>query len=263
METLSGSRDDLESNADVSCEELYEDNEDKARNNHARGSITDIANKYTDIQGSDEPGTGNLLYKCEECEASYKSKRGLQYHTSSKHKDICYSCKYCEYKATTQGDLKTHQESIHEGVKYPCDQCDYQATRKGNLVTHKKSVHDGVKYSCNQCDYHATRKDNLITHKKSVHGQKYSCDNCKYQTGWKKQLKKHKDKKHSQHPYPYIGDEIINLDISGCSDELRTGKPNYKCEECEARYTSKRGLYYHTSSKHEGICYSCIFLTKI
>ena len=51
-------------------------------------------------------------------------------------------------------------------------------------------------------------------------------------------------------------DEIINHDFPIC-DELGSGKQVYKCEECEARYKNKNGLYQHTRSKHEGIFYSC------
>ena len=49
-------------------------------------------------------------------------------------------------------------------------------------------------------------------------------------------------------------DEIINHDISISAG---SGKQVLKCEECEASFKGKSGLYHHTSSKHEGICYSC------
>ena len=51
-------------------------------------------------------------------------------------------------------------------------------------------------------------------------------------------------------------DEIFNLNIPG-SDELGSGQQSYNCKECEAVYKSKYGLYEHTSSKHEGVCYFC------
>ena len=185
-----------------------------------------------DIPVSDEVGSDKQLYKCEKCEASYKSKVGLYYHISSKHKGISYSCKYCEYKATQQSSLKKHENSIHEGVKhscnqcdyqatqtysvkyhmeivhkgfkYSCDQCDYQATQQGNLKIHKKSVHDEVKYSCDKCDHQSTQQSNLKTHKKSVHGGvKYFCDKCKYQTTWKNALNRHKYTKHRLNKMSY------------------------------------------------------------
>ena len=149
------------------------------------GAAGEIIN--LDIPVSNELGSGKQVYKYEECEASYKSKMGLYYRTSSKHEGICYFCKYYGYRATTQGDCKIHQESIHEGVKYPCNHCDYQATHTKSLKEHIKVVHEGIEYSCDQCNYQANWQTDLKRHKKSVHdGVKYSCDKCNYQTGWKK-----------------------------------------------------------------------------
>ena len=106
------------------------ESENQTENEYAGRSILDIVDEIInlDIPSSGDLGTGKKLYKCEECEASYKSKRGLSHHTSSKHEGIVYSCQYCGYKATKRGNLKQHKESVHEGVKYQCNQCDYQAT---------------------------------------------------------------------------------------------------------------------------------------
>ena len=92
-----------------------------------------------DITGGDKIGSGKQFYKCKECNASYKSKMGLYYHTISKHEGISYSCKYCGYKTSYKTHLKRHQESFHEGVKYSCDKCDYHAKRHDSLKAHKKS----------------------------------------------------------------------------------------------------------------------------
>ena len=218
---------DQDNNDDKGKDDIHEDNEDLT----ALRSIPDIADKTIkfDLTGSDERMSSKQLYKCKECEARFKGKSGLHYHTNSKHRGICYSCEYCGYKTTAQSRFKIHQESIHQGIKYFCDQCDYQFTQRRhlnahkksvhegvkyscdqcdfqtahhvNLKTHKNSVHDGVKYPCDQCDYQATRQVNLKTHKKSVHeGVRYFCDMCNYHTGWKSDLIKHKSREH-RHPH--------------------------------------------------------------
>ena len=81
--------------------------------------------------------SGSRLYKCEECEAVFKSCSGLIYHTSSKHEGVVYSCNKCEYKATQQGNLNTHQRSKHEGETYSCKQCEYQTTWNASLRIHQ------------------------------------------------------------------------------------------------------------------------------
>ena len=110
---------DLDNNDDTSNEDIHEDREDQAEDEYAGRSYSSIADEIInlDIPGRDELGSGKQLqYKCEECEASYKSKMGLSLHTSSKHEGIVYFCQYCGYKATTQGNLKRHKEIKHEGV---------------------------------------------------------------------------------------------------------------------------------------------------
>ena len=182
----------LDNNDHKRKKDIHQDNEDQTENKYA---VSDEIVKLEIIPGRDEHSPYKQLYKCEECDARFKGRSGLYYHTSSKHEGICYSCKYCGYKATTKYCLKIHQESIHEGVKYTCDQCDNYFTQQSNLRTHKKSVHAGVRYSCDKCEYQATTQGHLMTHKNSVHGGvKYSCDQCNYQTGWKQNFKKHKAK---------------------------------------------------------------------
>ena len=117
-------RDDLDNNDDISNQDIHED---QAENEYAGRSYSSIADEIInlDIPGSDELGSGKQLqYKCEECEASYKSKSGLSHHTSSKHEGIVYSCQYCGYKATRQSNLKRHKNSVHEAVKYQCNWCN-------------------------------------------------------------------------------------------------------------------------------------------
>ena len=114
---------------------------------------------------------GKHLYKCGDCEKSFKNIQGLEVHITSIHKGIWYSCKNCNYKASKKGILKAHQESKHEGVKYSCDQCDHKAAQKSGLLIHKQSVHQGVTYSCNLCDYQATQQCHLKTHK-ALHTRK-------------------------------------------------------------------------------------------
>ena len=173
--------DDLENNDHIYNEDIHTDNENQVENEYAGGGILDIADAMInlDIPGSDELGSGIQSYKCKKCEASYKSKQALKYHTNSKHDGIRYSCNQCEYQATQKGNLKIHKKSVHEGIEYSCNQCDYHFIHLRNLKKHKKSVHEGIRYSCNQCEYQLTQKGNLKIHKKSTHeGIKYSCNQC-------------------------------------------------------------------------------------
>ena len=186
----------LNTNQDITNEDIYEGNEDQTEIKH-----TDVIT-ILNIHGRNEQGSGKKLYKCEECEASYKNRSGLYLHASSKHEGIFYSCKFCAFKATRQSNIKIHQESIHDGLKYSCNQCGHHATTKSKLKLHKESIHEGLKYPCNQCDYHAKEKGSLKKHKESIHkGVKYSCDHCKYQATRRDHLKRHQKSFHKDIQY--------------------------------------------------------------
>ena len=75
-----------DNNDDTTNEEIHEDNENEAEKEYAGRSILDVTEEIInlDIPGSGELGPGKQLYKCKECEATYKSKTGLKDHTSSK-----------------------------------------------------------------------------------------------------------------------------------------------------------------------------------
>merc|ERR1711963_34792 len=86
MGTPTETRDDV-SNDDYTNEVINHDNEEQIKDEYAGRSILDTADEIInhDIPVSDELGSGKKVYKCGECEASYKSKMGLYNHTSSKH----------------------------------------------------------------------------------------------------------------------------------------------------------------------------------
>ena len=75
-------------------------------------------------------------YECDQCDKTYTSILGLQYHKQSAHEGVRYACDKCDHQATQQCDLRRHIESKHEGIKYACDQCDYQATQQSHLKIH-------------------------------------------------------------------------------------------------------------------------------
>ena len=124
--------DDLENNNHIYNEDIHTDNENQVENEYAGGGILDIADAMINL---DIPGIQS--YKCKKCEASYKSKQALKYHTNSKHDGIRYSCNQCEYQATQKGNLKIHKKSVHEGERYFCDKCNYQTGRRQQLNKHK------------------------------------------------------------------------------------------------------------------------------
>ena len=87
-----GSVEDLENNDDNPNQNIQQDNLDQTENECDGRSFLDIADEIIklNVHDSDELGSAKQLYKCEECEASYKIRGVLFKHTSSKHKGTCY-----------------------------------------------------------------------------------------------------------------------------------------------------------------------------
>ena len=168
---------------------MKEEIENELNNEYAGESILDIADDIInfDIPSRDESGSRIQVFKCQECEASYKRKQALGLHIKIKHDEISFSCKYCEYKAQTKSYLRIHEASVHEGVKharmkkrngvYKCKKCDAKFETPSGLGFHRRSKHDVRIYSCLYCDFKATDKSNLKKHQQSVQeGVRYTCD---------------------------------------------------------------------------------------
>ena len=94
-------RDDIDNN----IEDTHQNGEEMAENKNTERSAlnSEDTSLIVDIPSTSKLGSGKKKSnKCAECDASYKSKNGLNVHISSKHEGICYSCKYCAYKARTR-----------------------------------------------------------------------------------------------------------------------------------------------------------------
>ena len=207
---------------DIFNQDIHVNSEEDAEYENDGRSISSIADEIINLDipgfypGRDELGSGKQLYKCEECEATYKR---------SKHEGIVYSCQQCSYKATQQSNLKRHQESVNEGVKYSCNKCEYQTPRQGSLKTRQQSVHEGVTYFCNQYGYQATAQSNIKMHRDYVHeGVKYLCNQCEYQNGDRKNLRRHQ--------------RSIHKEVKYC------------CNQCEYQAGRKTQLKRHKRTKH-------------
>ena len=192
-------------------------------------------------------------HKCNECEAIFKFRSGLLYHTRTKHEGLVYSCNKCDYKATQQSSLKIHKQSVHEGVTYPCEQCEFRAKRKGHLETHTQYAHEGVKYSCDHCDYLASRKESLQTHIQSIHrGIKYACNKCDFLATQQQHLKRHKQSEHDgvQYACNICGYSVARLaNLREHKQTIHEGI-KYTCNICDYQTNWKRQLSKHKKSKH-------------
>ena len=139
-----------------------------------------------------------VLYFCDECGKSFKSKKGYSNHSHDKNRERI-KCSECGADFAGPSSLYLHVRNIHGKVKYPCDRCEYKATSKQGLERHVQSLHLKAKFYCEQCDAVLSSRGYLLKHIKAVHDKKkYICDLCpdKEYTFYCS-LKKHKDAVHA------------------------------------------------------------------
>ena len=106
LEVKELSKDD-ESNEEFDISEA--DNVDKSMHDNQTRSVSSTNDELLDLNipeyddSNDRKVVANSQsYNCQDCEAVFTTKNGLQYHYRSKHTGVTYSCDECDYKATQQ-----------------------------------------------------------------------------------------------------------------------------------------------------------------
>ena len=145
------------------CTVLYctDGNEFKRRNTadfsfeETNEAAREIVTEKNKIVNTDSSKQGNVEFVCDDCDAVYRSRRGLQQLTQAVHEGERVECKLCKYKGmnVTSVNIKllgsllsTHIKTIHEGVRYECNPCEYKANYESGLTRHIQSIHKGVRY---------------------------------------------------------------------------------------------------------------------
>ena len=102
----------------------------------------------------------NLETKTEQWNCTFRetiNQKGVRLSTeSSLPEKIEFNCNQCQAVFKSLKGLAHHINGIHKGVKYDCNNGRYRAISHSNLILHIQSIHKQVKYDCNQCNYRAT-----------------------------------------------------------------------------------------------------------
>ena len=202
-----------------------------------------------------------VKFCCNDCNLSFKTKKGLWFHNQSKHLgvvhpcDICntvyntrpsllhhiavahkgrrYKCSTCPMMLTSPFALKGHLRR-HRGEKEKCDICDQEFNKYSSLRLHKNQNHPGISsqiHFCSTCDWSGT-KMGIISHNEVIHnGKLFECDRCKYKAFRQSSLASHKTNKHND--------------------------SKHTCKLCKKTFPQEAILIRHVQSVHEGVCYFC------
>ena len=149
----------------------------------------------------------------------------------------------------TQVSQQNEQDFGTKTKQYNCMECDHQTTEKFKLRKHIKLAHQAttseLQFKCRDCAQEFERMWSLRNHRRDSHGKsKKKCGNkadnlCKFGAN---------DGEECWYDHT---DSIQNADNSACQD--------YKCKNCEDKFSSKSQLLTHRKEKHQETvpeCYS-------
>ncbi|XP_058054851.1 zinc finger protein 62 homolog isoform X2 [Anopheles bellator] len=79
--------------------------------------------------------------KCDQCAASFGSKKLLQQHLLSHGSERNYQCDQCERSFKTANHRYRHVKMVHEGTRLSCEYCGKQYCRKDTMRLHIEKKH--------------------------------------------------------------------------------------------------------------------------
>ncbi|XP_033231819.1 zinc finger protein 530-like [Belonocnema kinseyi] len=276
-ETLEIKEEIIEDQDTVTVQERNQTNELKLRTTNMRDD--DILAVKCKLLGPKELENPKLKqeikYSCKKCSRTYKKKFHMNYHQKFECGVIPqFSCKFCDKSFKRKYCMNVHVERVHlsasskKSVIIPkCDKCARSYKSLRGLARHKRLVHavDKPEFICDFCGYNSNTKCNLAKHMTSRHSQtlKYmhKCNKCACVYDCLENLSRHKLLVHAAVKPQFICDfcgfkftskyhlidHITSLHSSLISDSPRS---RYKCDKCFRSYRHARNLSQHNRLEH-------------
>mmetsp|Transcript_8221 Transcript_8221/g.10213 ORF Transcript_8221/g.10213 Transcript_8221/m.10213 type:complete len:300 (+) Transcript_8221:2-901(+) len=197
------------------------------------------------------------VYKCTECDKTYKSLGGLKIHQRL-HDGRHVTCGICNKKFAKQYTLDAHM-GTHD-PKFICDYkgCNKKCPTKSALKRHK-IIHTDKAFKCFYCDKKFDRKSAQLNHQK-IHlnmDKPFKCNECGSHFKFKKSLTKHILSKHtSDDKKPYhchynnCGKPFISLIELTNHFLIHENIKPFSCHICGLRAANKSGIDAHIESIH-------------
>ncbi|CAH2016846.1 unnamed protein product [Acanthoscelides obtectus] len=210
-------------------------------------------------------------FKCNNCDASFNTKRRLENHVIQKHPKFessvsckIHKCTHCEYKTIYKDYLVSHMMK-HTGAKLKCTKCDKSFTTIRTLDDHILRKHPEFTTSvsrkihrCTHCEYKTIYKGHLVSHMMKHTGAKLKCTKCDKSFTATLSLDDHILREH-----PDVA-ASVSRKIHKCTHcEYKTIYKEYlvshmmkhtgsklKCTKCDASFTTIRPLDNHIWRKH-------------
>lgn len=160
-------------------------------------------------------------------------------------------CTFCTYKTSNKSNFNKHKTNVKcssnkpvpKSTKFICHHCSKEYKTQYGLSLHCKK-HDNVfQYKCDTCqkgyNQMAQFKAHLVSHTRAL-GAK--CNTCKEYFSTTGSLKRHQET------------------CAGCTTSQSVDA--FQCDKCNAEFSRKYSLLYHSRSAHDSYRYKCVQCEK-
>ncbi|XP_059893376.1 zinc finger protein 99-like isoform X1 [Gadus macrocephalus] len=218
-----------------------------------------------------EPGedrVGHGLFKCDQCEKSYRYKLALDGHKRTHNQLYCevcrrvlrdaetlarhkvshtpFQCTLCEKDFGNFKQLSRHYESTHKLSKpYKCHHCPKVFSKLGFYIRHEWKHTGQLPFQCSHCAMKFKQDTDLAGHLRvHTHEKPYLCTDCGKTFSSSSNLCRHVKFRHSE------------------SREIR----RFTCTQCSKTFKEKGALQKHEQRKHQNhkkVRHPCTYCGKM
>ncbi|KAJ8283220.1 hypothetical protein COCON_G00020700 [Conger conger] len=204
--------------------------------------------------------TGEMLYKCTQCEKSFDTKLDLNQHLKTHKGKKPYKCTECGKFFSQVGHLISHQR-IHTGERpYLCTECGKSFSQIPHLTRHQR-IHTGEKpYECTQCGKCFFSKSDLNSHLRIHTGEKpYQCTQCGKCFAKMADLNIHQRVHTGEKPYEcaQCGKRFSKMSDLNGHQRIHTGEKPYLCTQCGKCFRTNSALNQHLRIHAREMPYKC------
>ena len=103
---------------------------------------------------------------CNQCDKSFSSQHGFDYHMMVHNGEKDYICSQCHKAFILAGQLKRHIQTVHKlDTPYQCNACNQEFSELHNLRAHTKRRHtENRPFKCKTCYKSLNLKERFISH---------------------------------------------------------------------------------------------------
>ncbi|XP_067406296.1 zinc finger protein 25-like [Emydura macquarii macquarii] len=189
------------------------------------------------------------LYRCSECEKSFRYEQEYAWHQRAHVGDRLYRCSGCEKSFCSKQELAWHQRAHAAERPYKCPTCEKRFRYKQEFTWHQR-VHVGDRpYQCPTCEKRFRYKQEFTWHQRSHAGEKsYQCPGCEKSFRYKQEFVWHQ-RIHVGviHPCrcPTCHGTFHCKQQYPSHQRLHAGAGPYRCPDCGKSFSQSWNLFEH------------------